>query len=127
MKTKQLYENLKKAVGKMEEALGFENTEPMRESTIQRFEYTFELSWKLMSRILKDQGMAEVGVKNIIRAAAQLELIDNVEKWFDFAKNRNLASHIYHEDIAIKVYEVARGDFAVFVKNLLEKAEKMID
>ena len=79
MKTKELHKALQKALTKIEEALNFPKTEPMREATIQRFEYTFELSWKLMSSILKDQGNETFGVKNIIRNAARLNLFDKLK------------------------------------------------
>lgn len=101
MVTNELKQSLVKAHNKMEEALTFPNTEPMREATIHRFEYTFELSWKLMSSILKDQGLEEYGVKNIIRSAARLGLLDteeDIKLWFEFANARNQASHIYKED-----------------------------
>ena len=40
MKTAELLNQLIRASKKLEEALGFENTEPYREATVQRFEYT---------------------------------------------------------------------------------------
>jgi hypothetical protein len=41
MKTREIHGSLIKALAKMKEALLFPDTEPMREATIQRFEYTF--------------------------------------------------------------------------------------
>jgi len=129
MVTKELHKSLTKALGKMEEALTFPKTEPMREATIHRFEYTFELSWKLMSSILKDQNREEYGVKNIIRAAARLGLLESekeVKMWFDFASARNQTVHIYREDVAKEVYKVATGKFVPAVKKLLGKAKEYI-
>jgi len=127
MITKELHQSLKKALVKFKEALDFPDTEPMRESTIQRFEYTFELAWKLMSSILKDQSLPTHGVKNIIRESAKLGIIQNVQRWFDFALARNLASHIYKEEIAIQVYEIAKSDFAKYIEDLLVSTKKYLE
>jgi nucleotidyltransferase substrate binding protein (TIGR01987 family) len=124
--TKQLLDSLLKAVEKVKEAKTFDTTEPFRESTIQRFEYTFELSWKLMSSILYDQGMATTGVKNIIRSAAQLALIDNPSRWFEYADARNQASHIYKEEVALAVYQTAISDFVDNVEKLLNNAKNYL-
>jgi nucleotidyltransferase substrate binding protein (TIGR01987 family) len=107
----------------MKEALSFPNTEPIREAAIQRFEYTFELSWKLMNSLLSDQGMGSAGVKNIIRAAAQLGLIESPTRWFEFAEARNKASHIYKEEVAIEVYMIATSDFCEHVQRLIASAQ----
>ncbi len=127
MKTKELYINLQKALIKFEEALAFEDTEPLRESLIQRFEYTFELAWKLMSSILKDQGIQSYGVKNILRDAAKMNLIENIKEWFKYANARNLTSHIYLEAIAIDVATTAKQNFRENIQALLDKASEQIN
>jgi len=126
MKTPQLYQSLEKALTKVIEAKDFPDTEPMRESLIQRFEYTFELAWKLMSSILAEENMKTVGVKNIIRSAAQLGLHSDPEAWFAYAEARNLSSHIYKEEIAEKVYLVAKGTFSDDIKKLLASASAYV-
>ena len=127
MKTVELYRSLQRALEKMKEAMNFPDTEPMRESTIQRFEYTFELSWKLISSILKDQGNEAFGVKNIIRDGARLGLIDDVDRWFEYLLARNKASHIYKEETACEVYLIAKSDFISAVEGLLNQAKKYLE
>lgn len=120
MKTPALYDQLEKALTKMTEALTFPNDEPHNESTIQRFEYTFELSWKLMNSILHDQGVDTYGVKNVIREAYKLRLIDSVENWLLYANARNQTAHICQQSIANEVTKVARGGFVNDVRTLLK-------
>lgn len=127
MKTQELYTQLERAVGKMQEALTFPDDEPHKESTIQRFEYTFELSWKLMSSIIKDEGIESYGVRNILREAYKLKLIDTVEVWFKYADARNQTAHIYKQSVADEVVSVARGGFVEDVKAFIEKASVYID
>ncbi|PIZ65704.1 nucleotidyltransferase [Candidatus Roizmanbacteria bacterium CG_4_9_14_0_2_um_filter_39_13] len=120
MKTAELYTQLERATGKMQEALTFPNDEPHKESTIQRFEYTFELSWKLMSSIINDQGIESYGVRNVLREGYKLQLIDNVEVWFKYADARNQTAHIYRQSVADEVVAIAQGGFVDDVKKLLE-------
>ena len=127
MKTKELYIQSERALSKIQEALTFPDDEPHKESTIQRFEYTFELSWKLMSSIIKDQGIESYGVKNILREAYKLQLIDDVEVWFKYADARNQTAHIYRESLADEVVAVAKGGFVEEVKRMLKKAQEAIE
>jgi len=127
MKTKELYIQSERALSKIQEALTFPDDEPHKESTIQRFEYTFELSWKLMSSIIKDQGIESYGVKNILREAYKLQLIDDVEVWFKYADARNQTAHIYRESVADEVVAVAKGGFVEEVKRMLKKAQEAIE
>ena len=118
-----LLSDLENAVVKLEEATGLpENIEINRDGTIQRFEFTFELSWKLMKAIEDDQGVEAYGVKTIIREAAKLGLIDDPLVWFEYLKARNLASHTYNQTISMEVYSNAKNFISV-VKAFITKAK----
>lgn len=105
-KLKSQISQLTKALGRLKEALAFPQTAMNKDATIQRFEFTFELCWKLMQGIAQEKGLVEILTpRDSIRTAAQLKLIDNVGLWFDFLKDRNLSSHLYDEVIAANVYE----------------------
>ncbi len=113
-------QQLERALSKVVEALEFPRDEPHRESLIQRFEYTFELSWKLMSRILDDELVPAQGVRTVLRKAADLGLISDVAHWLSFATSRNETSHLYLEEVAIRVEESVRDGFAACVQDLLQ-------
>jgi len=108
LRTKQLFTQLQKALNKLQEAGQSPATELNRDATIQRFEFTFELAWKLMQLVLKDNGIDSYGPKNTFREAAKLGLIDNPESWFVFLQNRNLTTHKYDEKTAEKIYNSAK-------------------
>lgn len=127
MQTLEIHKTLIEAAYKLEEAMRFPVDEPHKESTIQRFEYTFELSWKLMSSILKDQGIESYGIRNILREAKKLGLIEDISAWFKYADARNQASHIYNENIANDVYNIAKDDFLDNVGKLISKTKEYID
>ena len=78
---------------------------------IQHFEFTYELCWKFMKRWLEtNMGSAYVdGVsrRELFRLAAESRLITDVERWMAYHQARNLTSHIYDEEVAREVYQMA--------------------
>lgn len=117
---------LTRALASLEDILKQEMNEYIRDGVIQRFEYTFELSWKTIRRYYKEIGRIEIpnGPKPLIREAAKDKLIDNVDKWFLFLDARNISSHIYNEEEAIKVYSQAKKfppEVNLLLKNLNPK------
>lgn len=121
-KRQSQYRDLVRACRRLEEAVELEETEIHRDATIQRFEFTFELSWKLMQSILQYLGVETYGPRNIIREAAKAKLLDDPERWFEFLRHRNLATHTYNEGIARQVYKAA-GAFTAYCQDLLERAK----
>lgn len=63
---------------KLAVALAVEKTELVRDACIQRFEFTFELSWKTMKRILAARSNFVNSPKPVFREAAKDGLIDDV-------------------------------------------------
>ncbi len=79
-----------------------------RDGAIQRFEYTFELAWKVSAKILRDYGVSSASPRSVIRDLAQQGWIADAEMWIDFLNARNATSHIYSEAIAQQVFEAAK-------------------
>lgn len=112
-------EQLSKAMATLSEALEMEPTQINKDGTIQRFEYTFKLCWKIMQSVVKSGGILDVNSpRESIRLAAQSGIIENVEIWLDFLDARNQASHVYDQAAADAVYET--------VKKFLPEAEKLV-
>jgi nucleotidyltransferase substrate binding protein (TIGR01987 family) len=120
------YNDLEKALKKLSEALKQPETELNRDATIQRFEFTFEMSWKVMQSIAKTNKPKLYGVKAIIREAAALELINNPEAWLNFLEDRNLTVHTYKEELARQIYANVKK-FPQFVEQLLSAAKTHLD
>ena len=80
-------------------AMDFEKMDDLqKEGFVQRFEFTHELSWKLMKDYLNYQGNFEInGSRDAIREAFKVGLIQNGEVWMEMIKSRNLSSHTYEE------------------------------
>lgn len=124
-KVQSLLADLEKAAAKLKQAARLSSSEINRDATIKRFEFCFELSWKLMQTILQENGIEAYGPRNSIREAAKLGLIDNPKTWLEFLKARNLTTHTYEEDIAKKVYKKAKS-FSQISETLLKEVDKFL-
>ena len=96
-----------------------------RDGLIQRFEFTFELSWKMLKRYLEEFGLEKVdGLNNrdLFRVGFEQGLLDEPEAWFHYLKMRNQSSHIYDADKAAAVFASAR-EFQQAAQQLLDRLE----
>ncbi|MBK7843531.1 MAG: nucleotidyltransferase substrate binding protein [Bdellovibrionales bacterium] len=117
---------LKNAISSLKRSLEQPKDEYTRDSSIQRFEYTFELSWKTLKRYFSwNQSLDESNIRNLFREAGKQSLIQSVEQWFGFHRSRNKTSHIYSEKVAEEVYETAK-EFLPEVEFLQSQLEKVL-
>lgn len=118
-KEKNKFQNLVTALSSLNEAIANNNQSSfLRDSIIQRFEYTFELSWKVLQNVLNEQGVETFGPKDILRKAGQHNLLDEIEAWLKFLEVRNLTTHVYNEEIAKQVL-VEALKFPQYVEKLV--------
>ena len=100
----------------------------LRDGVIQRFEFTFELSWKMLKRYLEEFGLEKVDSLNnrdLFRVGFEQGLLDDPEAWFHYLKMRNQSSHIYDEGKAAAVFAAAR-DFQQVAQELLNRLEAKV-
>ena len=122
----ELLNQFQKAVEKLANVLELEENEYIRDSAIQRFEFTFELSWKAIKAFLETKTIICRSSKDCFREAFQQELIDYDQIWTDdMIKARNRTVHTYNEDLAEKIYSELPGFLKAF-KKLLENLKKEI-
>lgn len=118
--------HIEKAVQSLRRSLDQPFDEFLRDSVIQRFEYTYDLAWKLLRRVLLHEfGRTDIDGaprRELFRAAAQHGLIPGPAPWFGFHDARNPASHTYNEVMADEMYRVA-ADFLPAVEALLTALE----
>ena len=108
-------EPLEKAIEQLKYGINQSKVDPdndlLRDGVIQRFEYTMDLSWKMIQRYLKHIAQVEESAirtkKDLFREAGRLRLISNVEAWFGYYEARNETSHTYDPQIAESVFEQA--------------------
>lgn len=120
------YEDLNKALGRLKEAAKLPSKVVIhQDATIQRFEFTFEICWKIMQTIVNENIKNVYGPKNVIREGAKLGLVENPAKWFEFLENRNLTVHTYKEEVAQMVYKSAK-EFIPYVEKLIKSIKRYI-
>lgn len=106
----------------LSEATEQAQNELMRDGVIQRFEYTMDLSWKMIQRYLKiiQTDVSTIRSKNdLFREAARIQIIDNAESWMIHYAARNETSHDYDTEKANQVYAQ--------VKLFLPDAKKLLE
>lgn len=94
----------RRAVERLAAALARPKDEFVRDSAIQRFEFCFELAWKVLQSYLEVQGLEARSPRAAIRGAFQVGLLPEDSKWLEMLELRNLTSHSYDEALAEKIY-----------------------
>ncbi len=100
-------------------------TDQQKAGAVQAFEFCYELSWKLMKRVLEKQGVEVGSPRSTFRKAFEEGLIDNIDIWFEFLEKRNLSVHTYNEINMDSIVE-AFDDFSKELTKLLIKIEAVI-
>mgnify|MGYP002747715690 FL=1 len=93
------------------------------DATIQRFEFCFELAWKLMKAVLEYEGIEANSPRSSIREGWKQGLISDAEAWLDMMEKRNLSSHTYDENAAREIYREVKERYA----DLLESFDQMMN
>lgn len=98
-----------RAVTRLQEALAQPQSEFVRDSVIQRFEFSFEAGWKAAYRWLRarDNDLDEEAYV-VIPEAFKRRLISDEQGWGRMRKYRNLTSHTYNEALADEVAQFIR-------------------
>lgn len=92
------------ALTRLEGALAQPVNEFVRDSAIQRFEFTFELFWKSLKAYAEESGVEAYSPRDSVRTAFQLGVIQEHPDWFRMLEDRNLTSHTYNEATAETIY-----------------------
>ncbi len=98
-------ETLEQALALLEEVLSEPFSALVRDAAIHRFEYTFELSWKLLRRIAQVEGQQADSPWQAIRVAAETGLLQNIDLWFEMVECRNSVTMTFMPDGRLLVTE----------------------
>lgn len=105
-------------------SLAQEKNEFTRNSSIQCFEFTLELIWKTLKRVLDKKGVNVTSPRDVFRLAARENLLSDPKVWFAYIELRNLSSHTYKEEIAEKIYSELFA-FASLSDELIQKLREL--
>ncbi len=96
------------------------------DASIQRFEFTVELFWKLLRHMLEEKGVEVQYPKDVLRQAYKGGLIDDEHIWLKMLSDRNLTSHTYDEKLADEIYLHIQKYVPFFIQ-ALAKIKAVID
>lgn len=117
----QRFMNFKKALARLQEVKAADLaslSELEKEGLIQRFEYTYELSWKTLQDLLRHKGYVDfAGPNATLSLALQDGYITDADGWRKMKKSRELMSHTYDESQADSI----ASDIVEVYADLLEQ------
>ncbi len=117
---------LEQALAAVDEVLNLPYSLIIRDAAIQRFKYTFELTWKTFRKIAKIEGIETGSPRQAIRAVYDVRLIDDIDLWFQMMDDRNRTSHTYNAITAEAVYDSAKHLPEVLRKTIQSIREKYL-
>lgn len=130
------------ALAKLEKSLNFLQSdlsranpdlhEQFRNSSIQCFEFTYELAYKMLHRQLQQivgttDDLRQMNFADFIRTATEAGLIPDVKRFIHYRERRNLTSHTYDERKAeeiITILDEFVRDIHFLIKELNARNEK---
>ena len=120
----------KNAIARMAEVIELSKQRTLnqfeRDSLIKRFEFTYEMAWKLMMSYEKENGATElVGSRDVVRTAYRMSLIDNGEAWLGMIDDRNKTSHLYDEEMAADVIDEIIDTYYPLFMELQDKMDQI--
>ena len=95
----------------------------VRDATIQRFEYTFEATWKFLKEYLKvKEGIISNSPKGCYREIFSLGFLTEEEtvRCLEMTDRRNDTSHTYKEEVAQLIYSRIH-EYSTLMQNLLKQ------
>lgn len=125
---KQRFENLERAYRLLKEAVGEPGLSRLaEEGLIQRFEYTFELSWKTVKDYLEAQGMPLSYPREVLKEAFRTGLLTSGEPWIDMLERRNELAHTYDESRLQHALSGIRETYFPAITELVEQLRSRKD
>lgn len=104
-KLEAIIKQFEQALKRLDEVLKEPKNSIIRDSAIQRFEFSLDLAWKSVKAYLEEQkGITCNSPKDCFREAYRQKLIEYDDAWIKYVDMRNETVHTYKEEIAEKIY-----------------------
>ena len=132
------YSSLEKAFSQLKDSLGYLHSsmvqkdealrKQFRNSVIQCFAFTYELTYKMLKRqlsqIVEAPGdLKQMNFADLIRTAAEAGLVQDVKRFLEYRAMRNLTSHTYDQDKAEMIVSIL-NDFQKDVTFVIAELKK---
>ena len=126
----QRLDSYHKALARLAEIVGASKKRALnefeRDGLVQRFEFTHELSWKLMKAYAEYQGFDGIGgSRDATRKAFEMSLISDGQSWMDMIKSRNETCHNYDGSMADDVVDSIINRFYPLLADFYQKMNSL--
>lgn len=124
---KSAFQTLKSSMKTLEENKTCDFVDMLEDSCIKRFEYTLEISRKIMKRVLKKiygKSEEELTVNNTFRFMQGYKFIPNWESWKNYYEKRNESENEYNLVKAKELIQII-PQFISDTNILIENIEKL--
>lgn len=98
------------ALARLEKALAQPENSFLRDASIHRFEFTYELAWKATKLWLETKDIIALNAKETLQSALDQGLLLDVDGWSELHRIRHLARQAYDEAQALLVYRFVKTD-----------------
>ena len=125
---KELYSDYSNSIARLTEAINEDKSKGdiVIDGTIQRFEFTFELAWKLMKAVLNHSGIEASSPRSCIKEAFRMNIVGDGDGWIDMLEDRNKTAHLYDKSSALIIYNKISEKHFELLKDFLAEAKKHI-
>jgi nucleotidyltransferase substrate binding protein (TIGR01987 family) len=118
----QRFENLEKALERLNEAIAAESKEPKNHlyqiAVIGSYQFTYELCWKTLKDFLKYNGVDASLPREVIKQAFHHNLISDGMLWIEMLEERNIMAHVYQDAAASKALDNIKKRYIVAILEL---------
>lgn len=108
---------------KLKEYLQEEPTELAVDGVLHRFEFTFELAWKLIKYYMEYMGIVEItgSPRETIQNGFKQQIIEDGEEWIEMMVSRNNLAHTYDEKASREIYDKIKNQYVDLFEALKQK------
>ena len=120
--------DVRESAARLAEAVAQPDSELIRDATIQRFEFTFEVVWKTLKLYLERQGHECGGPRPTLKKAFAENLIPTPEEadlWLQMLEDRNLTSHAYDQALATRIHRHIIRDYAPLLHSMAHRMQTL--
>lgn len=91
-----------------------------KEGIIQRFEYSYDLAWKVLKDYLEHTGVVleQITPRDVIKKAFAANIIPDGKIWIAMVEHRNLMSHTYSQKAFETVIDAIRHHYVDVLEQL---------
>ena len=117
----QIRKDFGNALGALVEAVQQAQSDLEIDGAIQRFEFTFELFWKLLKAYLEHKGVLVRTPRDAFKEAFGIGVIDDEPVCLQMLDDRNTSVHMYDQRISREIFQRIGKDYVKLFKSVLDR------